>query len=147
MANFPDKTDYPTETVEAGVDHNLNSRIFWTMALTTALAFSLAAVFAPWQVASGLLIGGLLSLMNHHWLQSSISAALGVAVSGQKPRITLSKYIFRYMVIALTTYGAYKLRIASLPALLAGLSSFVVALFVEAFRELYAVIIHREEIS
>jgi len=35
----------------------------------------------------------------------------------------------------------------SLTAVLAGLSSFVVAIFVEAFREFYFAIIQREEIS
>jgi len=35
----------------------------------------------------------------------------------------------------------------SLAATIAGLSSFVVALFVEALREFYFVIIHREETS
>jgi hypothetical protein len=41
----------------------------------------------------------------------------------------------------------YELGVAPLPAIVAGLSSFVVAVFVEALRELYFAIMQREEIS
>jgi hypothetical protein len=42
---------------------------------------------------------------------------------------------------------AYSLNVISLPAAILGLCTFVVALFVEAFREFYFTIIHREEIG
>jgi len=41
----------------------------------------------------------------------------------------------------------YKLNLISLPATIIGLSSFVVALFAEAFRESYFIITHREGIN
>ena len=43
--------------------------------------------------------------------------------------------------------AAYKLRFASLPAIVAGLCTFVVALFAEALREFYFVIIQREGVN
>jgi hypothetical protein len=48
-------------------------------------------------------------------------------------------------VIAAAVFGAYTLRLVSLPWVLVGMSSFVVAMFVEAFREFYFAIIKREE--
>jgi hypothetical protein len=48
-------------------------------------------------------------------------------------------------VIAGAVFAAYQLNLVSLPATLGGLSSFVVALFVEAFRQFYFAVIRREE--
>jgi hypothetical protein len=113
----------------------------------TGLAVFVSILFAPWRVTTGLLIGGLLSLINHHWLQTSVSAVVALAVGGEKPKLNLAKFILRYLVIGAVAFIAYKFRIASLPALLAGLCTFVLALFAEAVREMYFVIIQREEIT
>jgi ATP synthase I chain len=117
------------------------------MILTTALAMLWSVFFTSVQVTTGLLIGGLLALLNHRWLQTSIAAAFGVLVDGQKPRVTLAKYVIRYFIVGVAAFAAYTLGIASLPAIIAGLCTFVVALFVEAIREMYFAIIQREEIS
>lgn len=131
-------------TPESAID----ARVFRTMAVTVALAVIVSFGFAPWRVTTGLLLGGLLSLLNHHWMRSSIAAAFDRGLGkGTKPRIKLAQYILRYVVIAIAVFAAYKLNIVSLPATIAGLCSFVVALFAEAFREIYFAIIHREEIN
>jgi len=117
------------------------------MATATGLAVSVSAFYAPWRVTSGLLLGGLLALINHHWLQRSTGAALAVVATGEKPRITLLTYGLRYLMVGAGAYIAYELRLASLTAILAGLATFVVALFAEAIREFYFAIIQREEIS
>lgn len=117
------------------------------MVLTTVLAVLWSVFFTSLQVTAGLLIGGLLALLNHRWLQTSISAAFGVLVNGETPRVTLTKYIIRYFVVGMVVFVAYTVGMASLSAMIAGLCTFVVALFVEAIREMYFAIIHREEIS
>ena len=101
----------------------------------------------PWRVTTGVLLGGILALLNHYWLANSSKLALSVAAYGAKPRLSIVQYVLRYGIVAMTVFGAYQLHLVSLPATIAGLCTFVVALFVEAFRELYLVIIHREEIS
>jgi H2-forming N5,N10-methylenetetrahydromethanopterin dehydrogenase-like enzyme len=53
--------------------------------------------------------------------------------------------VLRYVVIAAAVFAAYTLDLVSLTAVLAGMSSFVVAMFVEAIREFYFAIIKREE--
>jgi ATP synthase I subunit len=103
--------------------------------------------FAEWRVTTGLLLGGALSLLNHHWLRSSTAAAFSVVAHGAKPKLRVVHYVLRYLVIAAAVYLAYKLNIVSLAATIAGLCSFVVALFAEACREFYLAIIHREETS
>ncbi|MBA2704294.1 MAG: ATP synthase subunit I [Blastocatellia bacterium] len=123
-----------------------NRRIFRSMIVVVILAVSASLLFAPWRVSTGLLLGGLLSLVNHYWLITSTTAAFSVLVDGQKPRLSLVQYVLRYALIGSVILLAYKFGVASTPALIAGLCSFVVALFAEAFREFYFAIIHREEI-
>ena len=144
IANIPDSSPLSTRTE---VDARLNARILRVMIGTTVVAVSMAVLFAPWRVATGLLIGGLLSIFSHRWLQTSVSTLIALSVGGKKPTINLAKFILRYLVMGAVAFVAYKLRVASLPAVLAGLCTFVVALFAEAVREFYFVIIHREETS
>ena len=125
----------------------LDSRVFRAMGIWVLLSVIGSMPFAPWKVTTGLLLGGLLSLLNHQWMRTSVSAAFDQTLVGRKPRIKLARYVLRYLVIGAAVYAAYRLDIVSLPAALFGLCSFVVALFVEAFREFYFAIIRREEIN
>ena len=129
-------------------ESSIDTRVLRTMAIAVGVAVVLSSAFAPWRVTTGLLLGGLLSLLSHHWMRSSIAAAFsGALEAGTKPKFTSVKYILRYFVIALAVLVAYQLNLVSFPATIAGLCSFVVALFVEALRAFYFVIIQREEIS
>ena len=125
----------------------LEARIQRTMMIVIGLSVALSIVVAPWRVTSGLLLGGLLSLLNHNWMKSSIKAAFASAAPGAKPQVGLVKYVLRYFAVGLAVYAAYAMNLISLPATIAGLCSFVAALFAEAFRELYLTIVHREEIG
>jgi hypothetical protein len=129
------------------VDHGLSSRVFRTMAVTTALAVVVSAFVAPWRVSSGLLVGGLLALFSHSWLKNSAAAAIRLSVGGGPPQLKLAQFLLRYVVIAGVVFGGYTLDLFSLPAVFVGLSSFVVAMFVEALREFYFAIKQREEIG
>lgn len=134
--------------LSAAADNGIDGRIFRTMAVAVALAVIISAPFAPWRITTGLLTGGILSLLNHFWMRTSISAGFAVALGqGTKPQIKLAQYVLRYFVVGTIVFAAHQLNIISLPAALAGLCSFVVALFVEAFREFYFAIIHREGIN
>ena len=130
----------------AGQD-GISRRILRSMAVAVTLAVLASAVFAQWRITAGLLLGGLLSLLNHHWLSSSTAAAFSVVAHGAKPKLKLVQYILRYLVVGAVVFLAYKLNLVSLGPTIAGLCSFVVALFVEALREFYFAIVHREETS
>ncbi|HEY8185464.1 MAG TPA: ATP synthase subunit I [Pyrinomonadaceae bacterium] len=128
-------------------NRGIEGRIFRTMAFAVTVAVVISLPFGHWRITSGLLVGGLLSLLNHHWLNSSTAAAFSVIAHGAKPQLKLTGYILRYLVITSVVLLAYKFNLVSLTATIAGLCSFVVALFVEAFREFYFAIVHREETS
>ena len=117
------------------------------MVVTTVLAVIVSLVFAPWRVSTGLLVGGLLALFSHRWLKNSAAAAIQLSIGGDHPQLRIAQFALRYMVIAATVFAAYTLNVISLAATLAGLSTVVIALLVEAVREFYFAIIEREEMN
>jgi len=123
----------------------LESRVFRTMAIASALSVSVAAFIAPWRVTTGLLLGGVLALFSHRWLKNSAAAVIQLSATGGQPQWRLAQFVLRYIVVAAAVFAAYALDLVSLPWVLVGMSSFVVAIFVEAFREFYFAITKREE--
>ena len=126
-------------------DAALERRILCGMCAAVALAAAVSAIVAPWRVTTGLLLGGALSIFNHHWLRTSIAAALRVTDSQPRPRMRLARYVLRYFVVACVVTAAVALNVVSLAATLAGMCSFVAALFVEAGSQFYRAIVNREE--
>jgi hypothetical protein len=140
-----DATTTTNIPVSTGLDRALNARVFRTMVVASALTVAIAAFIAPWRVTTGLLLGGVLALFSHSWLKNSAGAAIRLSAEGGRPQWRLAQFILRYVVIAAAVFAAYTLDLVSLTAVLAGMSSFVVAMFVEAIREFYFAIIKREE--
>ena len=117
------------------------------MAVASGVAVAASAFVAPWRVTTGLLVGGLLALFSHSWLKNSAAAAIRLSTAGGGSQIGLAQFLLRYVVIGAVIFAATTLDLISLPAVLVGMSSFVVAIFVEALREFYFAIKQREEIS
>jgi fatty acid desaturase len=128
-------------------DNAINLRIFRTMAIATGLSVAVSAMVGPWRFTTGLLVGGLLALFNHRWLKNSAAAAIQLSTSGGAPQFRVARFLLRYVVIAAVIFATVEFDLVSLPAVLAGLCTFVIAMMVEAFREFYFAIIEREEIS
>jgi len=135
--------DYQARSADAD-DEALERRLTRSMCAAVALAIAVSAAVAPWRVTTGLALGGVLSLVNHRWLRSSIAAAFGGDLGAKRPRLKVARYVLRYFVVGLIVFAAAQLDLISVPAALAGLSSFVAALFVEAGRQFYMAIAHRE---
>jgi len=123
----------------------LEVRLQRSMIVTVAVAVAISGVMGPWRFTTGLLLGGLLSILNFRWLHKSVAAIFNINLAVERPRAGASRYLLRYIIVAALVIAAVSLQIVSLPATLTGLSAFVPALFVEAVREFYLAIIHREE--
>ena len=132
------------EGIARGTNGALELRVVRAMIASVALAVIVSTMLAPWRVTTGLMLGGLLSLLNFHWLETSVAAVFNVGAA-ERPRVRMSGYVLRYFVVAAAAFAAYELRLVSLGAMFAGLCSFVPALFIEASRQFYFAIIRREE--
>jgi hypothetical protein len=120
----------------------MERRIFYGMCVAVGVAVLASMLWWPWRVTTGLLLGGLLSLLNHHWLRSSIMAALSSG-SGV-PHLGITRFVLRYFVVTAAVIAAYMLDLVSIVATLVGLCSFVVAALLEAFMQVFYIIVHRE---
>lgn len=123
----------------------MERRLFRTMCAAIAIAVAVSAFLAPWRVTAGLLLGGALALFNHHWLRTSLAAVFSTAASGRRVKIKAARYVLRYFVTAAIVAAAYSFNLVSIVATLAGLCAFVAAAFVEAFIQIYFIIVKREE--
>ena len=132
------------EEFTRGADGALEKRVFRVMIVSVALTVVGSTMLAPWRVTLGLMLGGVLSLLNYHWLRTSVMAVFNVT-GADRPRVKIWGYLIRYFVVGVAVFAAYQMQVVSLPATIVGLCSFVPALFVEAFRQFYFAIIHREE--
>ncbi len=115
------------------------------MCVAIALAVVAGAMFSTWRVATGLLLGGLLSLFNHHWLRTSVAAILSDAhASAVELRERIKwRFILRYFIVAAIVCAAVTLNVVAVWATIAGLCAFVVALMIEASVQMYAAVVHR----
>ncbi len=124
----------------------LERRLFRGMWVSVALAVLVSAPLAPWRFTAGLLLGGVLSLFNHHWLRTAIAASFIGARADGRPRLRAARYVLRYLFVTGIVIAAYTLDLVSLPATLVGLCAFVPALFIEALMQFYFAIVYREEL-
>lgn len=120
-------------------------RIFRGMCAAVAVAVASSAALFPWRTTTGLLLGGLLSLLNFHWLRTSVATMFGSAAPGARATWRLSRYVLRYVVVAAVVVAAYALDLVSLVAVLAGLCSSAAAVLIEGFTQLYFAVTRREE--
>ncbi|HYW71458.1 MAG TPA: ATP synthase subunit I [Pyrinomonadaceae bacterium] len=127
------------------VANGIEVRLLRSMIAAVTIAAGICVFAAPWRVTTGLILGGTLSILNYRWLHTSVAAIFSVNLAAERPRAGVSRYLLRYFVVFGAVVAAVTLQLVSLPAILAGLCAFVPALFVEAVREFYFAIIHREE--
>ncbi|MEP6923278.1 MAG: ATP synthase subunit I [Pyrinomonadaceae bacterium] len=98
-----------------------------------------------WRLTLGIILGGVLSLLNIYWLRLSLKNLLNQAATGAKPRFNAALYILRYLFIAIIVAFAAMLGLVSVAATLIGLLSFAFAILLEAIIQLIFIIFIREE--
>ncbi len=79
-------------------------------------------------------IGGALGAISLGWLSRTIGMVLAPQGTPPIPRF-LASYVLRLMLIPLALYAMLRLRFFSLPAAVAGLAAFYMAVLVEGIRQ------------
>jgi hypothetical protein len=98
------------------------------------------------KVILGTGLGGLLGLLNYHWLSASLSVIIpSAAQSHRVPRWTAWKFILRYLVVGSVIGLALWSGWFNLAAIIAGFCAFVGAVMMEAGYQIYLMLVHGEE--
>ena len=77
----------------------IEARLFRLMIASVGIAAAASTIVTPWRVTAGLTLGGSLSLLNYHWLRTSVAAVFNIDIAAERPRFKASRYILRYFVI------------------------------------------------
>jgi ATP synthase I chain len=115
-------------------------RILWLMGAVVVVGVGASLIFSTLDVTLGLFIGGLLSFLNYYWLKVSLRNFFDKLVSneGNAPLLGL-KYFLRYVALGAVAAAIYFTGIASITALVAGMSAFVAAVMIEAVLLLFGI--------
>ncbi len=134
------ETEQPTPTV---ISHR---RILWTMG-AVALFGSLAGfIFVSWQFGLGVILGGILSLINYYWLKISLKKIFDQAVSGSKPRFLAVRYFARYLTLGVILLIVFLTKTVPIVAVILGLGSFALAIVVEGLIRLFSSFFNSKEL-
>jgi hypothetical protein len=122
-------------------------RIVILMAASSVLGAFLSFVLISANYGFGVLIGGVLSLVNFYWLGKSLKGVFEkIAREGEKPIFMGASYILRYLIFGLILAFVYLTNFVPIIAVLWGLASFAFALTIEGFIRIFSSFFNNKEI-
>ena len=90
-------------------ENEIERRFKRNMLIVICLALVIGFIWSGWRMGLGILLGGTLCIFNLRWLGGSVRAIMNHAVVLQKSRVppfTVSKFILRYLIIAMVMGAA-----------------------------------------
>jgi hypothetical protein len=124
------------ENDDSGIEQRFQRNTYIVIAIALVAGWFLSG----WRMALGVLLGGVLSLFNKRWLVGSVRAILSTAVetqSGRVPSGSASKFILRYVVIAVVIAAAMWAGEFHPLGIGIGFAAFVGGVMIEAAYQLY----------
>jgi len=114
-------------------------RIVRLMAVLGTVLTGVALLRFGGMVAAGFAAGCIIAMLNFHWLKTVASALVDRAANtgkSQSSKGIVGRFLFRYLLVAGVAYVIFRISLASLYGLLAGLFLPVAAIMLEAAYEL-----------
>lgn len=121
-------------------------RILLLMAIVGVLGAVTGFIFVSASFGIGVLIGGILSLVNYYWIKQSLKSIFDKALAGEKPQFLGLQYFFRYMALGAILVFFHITKSVPMIAVLFGLASFALAIIIEAFIRLFSSFSTKKEI-
>jgi hypothetical protein len=118
----------------------IEDRFQRNMYVFIVIALIVSLIWAGWRMVMGVLLGSVLSLFNKRWLEKSVGAILSRAVatqSGRVPPLTASKFVLRYLIIAVVIIAAVWTGSFHPLGIGIGFAAFVAGVMMEAAYQLY----------
>jgi hypothetical protein len=89
--------------------------------ITLGIFFAISFIFLSFRFCLGILLGGLISIVNFHWLERDLNRFFQRLMEGSKSS-TFFKYFIRFAVTAVVLYFIISADIVNVIGLLIGLS-------------------------
>ena len=122
-------------------------RILWTMAAVAVIGSLAGFAYISREFGLGVLLGGVLSLINYYWLKISLKRLFDNAVAdGQKPRFLAVRYFGRYLTLGAILTVVFLTKTVPVVAMILGLSSFALAIVIEGFIRLFSTFFNSREL-
>jgi energy-converting hydrogenase Eha subunit A len=114
-----------------------HSRILKIMAILGVLGSVVGSVFVSLAFGIGILLGVGLSFGNYYWLRYSLRKVFAEAVEGEKPRLSVLRYITRYLAIAAVIALIYVTGVLPIVAVILGLCAFAFAVVIDGMIRIF----------
>lgn len=117
----------PSETIS--ISHR---RILWTLGAVTIVLAIVGFVLDSWEFGLGVVIGGVLAIVNYYWLKVSLKRVfVQIANGGERPQFLAIRYFGRYLTLGVILLIIFLTKIVPVLAVVLGLASFALAIVVE----------------
>ncbi|HEX8286553.1 MAG TPA: ATP synthase subunit I [Pyrinomonadaceae bacterium] len=123
-----------------------HKRIYAEMAAVVVVSAVVSFIFVSAAFGFGVIVGGILSLINYYWLKHSLRRIFDAAHPSEPPRFLATKYFLRYLVFGAILAVVYLTKAVPVVAVLLGLASFAFAIVIEAFIRLFSSFFNKKEI-
>jgi hypothetical protein len=124
-----------------------HTRILILMAAVIVIGTTLGFLYRSPRFGLGFLVGGILAEINYFWLKSALGGIFEKAIrDGKKPRFLISRYLLRYVFVALALILIYVTKVVDFGAVIAGLVSLAIAVTIEGIIRLFLIVFNRKEI-
>ena len=133
------------ETVENTVQPITHRRILTVMAICVAVGAILSFVLISAEFGLGFFLGGILSFINYYWLKVSLKKVFEGAAADEKPRVSATKYMLRYVVFGGLLLLIYLTKAVPVAAVILGLASFAFAILIEAFIRIFSTFFKKKD--
>jgi hypothetical protein len=121
-------------------------RILIVMGAVAVFGSLLGLIFVSQQFGLGVFIGGVLSFVNYYWLKFSLKKIFEQAIGNEKPKFLGFRYLFRYLILGIVLTIVFLTETIPVVAVIAGLSSFAVAIVIEGFIRIFSSFFRKKEV-
>ena len=130
------EAEKPFQTVEqSALTHR---RILTILAVCVVVGTISGFVFISKAFGFGFLTGGILSFVNYYWLKFSLKKIFDIAETGEKPRVSATRYLLRYFVFGGLLFVIYLTKLVPVTSVILGLASFAFAIVIEGFIRIFS---------
>ena len=114
-----------------------HGRILLIMPILGILGSIAGAVFHSLAFGIGILTGTLLAFVNYYWLQYSLRKVFANAVEGEKPKLSVLRYVSRYLALAAVIAVIYVTGVLPVIPVILGMCTFALAVVVDGIIRIF----------